>query len=409
MKVAIIGAGPAGCSAAWFLKQKGIYDIVVYDREAHPGGCARTNFIENIPYEFGPQILFSDREDLRAVFERFLTNTPPPSPDKRYRYLVSLTEKLDAVFDFPITPATILKLPNAEEILWELYNLNLEQPDRSSFESYAISRVGPSLYKAFMENYNRKAWQMEPREMDTDWVQFRPIKLSRKGARFDDQWQGHPGNYNPMWEGMLEGVRFERAECSVDQHFRYHADGSRIEADLVVTTMPLSDQLAFVDTFLAYVLVKCAQTRLPAAFVTFPNAYRFVRVFEYKQQFMVESDFTLISFDFPCKGYADIDGFMAESRAFCQTVLGCEIQHSFYIHKKRVYPSATRANSALFEACLDEIIHKPVVPLGRGGMHAYCSKDTVVRMGMECAEHVEELLDARSKKARILEMRKNLH
>ena len=409
MKVAIIGSGPAGCSAAYFLKQSGINDIVIYDRDPNPGGCARTQFIENIPYEFGPQILFSNRQDLRAIFERFLTNTPPPSLDQKYKYLVSLNDRIDEVFDFPITPTTINKLPNADQILWELYHVNLEKPDCDNFESYAVSRVGPTLYKAFMENYNRKAWQMEPKEMDTDWVQFRPIKLSRKGSRFDDQWQGHPGNYNPMWESMLSNIRYEVANCSIDENFTCKADGDEIEADLIISTMPMSDKLSFVDTFMAYVLVNGEETRLPAAFVTFPNAHRFVRVFEYKQQFMVESNYSLISFDFPCKESCDVDGFMAEAQSFCEKVLGGEVRDSFYIHKKRVYPSATRSNSALFESCLEEISSKPIVPLGRGGMHAYCSKDTVVRMGMECAQYMDELLDPKKKISRILEMRKDLH
>ncbi len=41
MKVVILGAGPAGCSAAYELRAKGITDITIVERDAL-GGCAET-------------------------------------------------------------------------------------------------------------------------------------------------------------------------------------------------------------------------------------------------------------------------------------------------------------------------------------------------------------------------------
>ena len=41
-RVAIIGAGPAGLSAAYYLQIKG-YQVILYDRENNPGGLLRTN------------------------------------------------------------------------------------------------------------------------------------------------------------------------------------------------------------------------------------------------------------------------------------------------------------------------------------------------------------------------------
>jgi len=48
MRVAIIGGGPAGCAAAYFLRKKGITDITFYERTT-VGGCAYTKFYDNIP------------------------------------------------------------------------------------------------------------------------------------------------------------------------------------------------------------------------------------------------------------------------------------------------------------------------------------------------------------------------
>ena len=51
------------------------------EKESFIGGCAHTKFCEGIPYEFGPQILFTDEERLQKIFEEFLTNRSPPTKD----------------------------------------------------------------------------------------------------------------------------------------------------------------------------------------------------------------------------------------------------------------------------------------------------------------------------------------
>jgi len=78
MKVVILGGGPAGCAAAHQLALKGVNDVTIVEREAL-GGCCRTQFYEGIPYEFGPQVMYTDEDRLRQVFESFLTQNTPPT------------------------------------------------------------------------------------------------------------------------------------------------------------------------------------------------------------------------------------------------------------------------------------------------------------------------------------------
>jgi NADPH-dependent glutamate synthase beta subunit-like oxidoreductase len=61
--VGIIGAGPAGLTAAWFLRLKG-HDVVLYDAQASPGGWLR----DGIPrYRLSPDALEADVEDIVAL------------------------------------------------------------------------------------------------------------------------------------------------------------------------------------------------------------------------------------------------------------------------------------------------------------------------------------------------------
>ncbi len=150
MKIVILGAGLAGCATAYYLVNKiGISpsEITIYEKDNHGiGGCARTRLYYNIPYEVGPQILYTDENDIRAVFEKYLINYLPPTEDKEYHPKVSIDGKIDDMHDFPITVANVLKFKNPNKVIFELYKINLEKPDFSNFENYIISRIGLTLY-----------------------------------------------------------------------------------------------------------------------------------------------------------------------------------------------------------------------------------------------------------------------
>jgi UDP-galactopyranose mutase len=407
-KVVVLGGGPAGCSAAYFLRRRGFSDITIIENDSL-GGCSRTRLYHRIPYEFGPQVMFTDKDYLREVFERWVVQHAPPSDDGEYHYLVSVDGTLDRLHDFPLTLRNIDLLPNKEQVVWELYHLELLNPDYSNFENYAISRVGRTMYETYIKNYNRKAWQMDPKDMDTDWVRFRPLSIKRTNTRFGSQWQGHPGDYNPMWEGMVEGVSVVAGNARIDDELNCIVDNDRIEADIIVSTLTLSDKLQFINTFILFLGLESPEFITPSCFTTFPNNYRFVRAFDFKQQFYVDTDCSLLSLEFPWVGECPVDEFIAEGLWFCRNILKREPVEHWYDNRTRVYPLATRGNTELFYSKLEELSGANIIPIGRQGMHAYCSKDTAIRMGMDTARYIEELTDSSRKTKRLYEMREDLH
>lgn len=408
MKIIILGGGPTGCAAAYFLYQKGNSDITIYEK-AEIGGCARTNFYDKIPYEFGPQVMFTDKERLRRIFERFLTCYPPPDKSGKYRYAVDIDGKMENFHNFPVTFRNICRFKNPAEIVWELCRANLQKTDYTNFETYCISRIGGFLYESYVKNYNKKAWQMDPREMDCDWVRFRPMKLRFKTARFGGQWQGHPGNYNPMWEAMTTNIAIKKVSIDTVGDFEYFVDGTRVTADLIITTIPLSRKLEFVNTCIVYVALKSDAVVMPCAFTTFPNNYDFTRIFEYKQQFFVPSEYTVISFEFPRKDECREGYYIEQALWFCRNILKKESKEWWVDNREKVYPLSTRRNMDYFKQLLNDSAAKNIIPLGRAGMHAYVSKDTCIRMGMELSDQLDELMVPGEKVQRLTEMRKNLY
>ncbi len=66
-KVAVVGAGPAGLTAAWFLRLKG-HDVVLFDAHASPGGW----LLDGIPrYRLAPEALAADVADIAGIGVEF--------------------------------------------------------------------------------------------------------------------------------------------------------------------------------------------------------------------------------------------------------------------------------------------------------------------------------------------------
>lgn len=410
MKVAILGGGPAGCAAAYALRQQGITDVTLIEKDKL-GGCSYTQKYDGIPYEFGPQIMYTDEARLQSIFERWLAQTPPPTADREYHPAVSIDGTLDDPHDFPITIKNVLKLPNPEKVIYELYQLNLDKPDFSNFEAYILSRMGRTLYETYVEKYNIKQWKIHPRDMDAEWARFRTLTLREKPDMFRGRWQGHPGDYNPMWRGMTEGVRVTSGLADVSEDFqRVTVDGDPVDADLVVSTLPLSKQLGFINTYIVYVVVEAEGTVMPSYATSFPNDYSFVRVMEFKQQYHVESRYSVLDFEFPWVGEPDEATFHAEVEWFCKNVLKKDIVEKWVWNKERIYPVSTRDNIERAKQQLELAARSRVVPLGRLGVHAYCSKDTCIRMALTMAENLDALAsgDPARKRAVLDKMREKL-
>ena len=399
MKVVILGGGIAGCSAAYLLKNKGITDITIVEK-SKLGGCCRTKFCEGIPYEFGPQVLYTSIVNIQDIFERFIVNTPPGTSDGKYHPIVSTNASLDpnSLYSFPVCISDVVRYPNPNRIIEELYKVNLNDPDYSNFENYVISKVGPTLYNLFYKNYNIKMWKMQPNEMDTEWSRFRDaFTLKYKSCMFGDRWQGHPGNHNPLFDGFTNDIKVVNGRCKILNNNQVTVDGSLIDADLVISTLPLSNKLGFISVMIVYVLIRSEEFVMPSYTTTFPNAYNFTRIMEYKQQFYVDSEYSLLSFEFPFKYKVEYKENVEEAIYFVSKVLRKNILDKWAYAKTHLYPISTINNLKLVDKRLSELSNTNIFPLGRMGSYAYVSKDTCIRMSMILSENLEIALSDDSK------------
>jgi len=396
MKIAIIGGGPAGCGTSFYLKDYNC-DVTIFEQHLLGGAC-RTEFYESIPFEFGPQILYTELDDIKQDFEIFVSAVRPPSEDGEYHPKVSIDGLLNDCHDFPLTLQNVLRHPETNKIINELYHVNLSNPDYSSLEGYLVSRVGRTLYETYMMNYNIKQWKIHPRDLDAQWATTRTLTLRERPDMFQGKWQGHPGDYNPLWEGLSANATIVKrsvdAVSSQDGFIHdYMVDGSSIlsEYDAVISTLSPHKRLPSINFCIIYVSLRCETFLMPSYATSFPNNYSFVRIMEYKQQYYVDSEYTLLDFEFPWTeesgGYM-IDSWINEVREFCSKIFLQQPLELFVRDSYRTYPLITSESLKLLDNTFERLSHTNIIPVGRAGIHSYISKDTCLYMGKTIASHI---------------------
>jgi oxygen-dependent protoporphyrinogen oxidase len=127
-KIAVLGAGITGLTAAWELK-KNLQDVTVFEKESRGGGWINTAFHEGSLFEWGPRsIRLQDAHaTLQLIGEMGLTNeiiTASPKANTRY---ILRQGKLQPVRVFPlvfqlIRDLFVSKCPDEDESIYDFFS-----------------------------------------------------------------------------------------------------------------------------------------------------------------------------------------------------------------------------------------------------------------------------------------------
>jgi protoporphyrinogen oxidase len=211
--VIIIGAGPAGLTAAFELLSgnSGIHPIVL-EATDRIGGIACTIEHHGNRIDIGGHRFFSKSDVVMdwwaqrmplqgapSIDDRLLGKSKPwaahgPDPQQTDRVMlirerVSRIFYLRKFFDYPIS----LRLATVTGLgLWRTLVAGLgyvwaqlhQRKDESSLEDFLINRFGGPLYRMFFEDYTEKVWGAHPREISASWGAQRIKGLSLSKALF---------------------------------------------------------------------------------------------------------------------------------------------------------------------------------------------------------------------------------
>lgn len=206
MKAVIIGAGPAGLTAAYeLLTRSRDYEVTVLEESSHMGGISKTIYHNGRLMDLGPHRFFSKVKAVNDWWENMMPaqgalphddkvlgrtsalSPGGPDPDESDRVML-VRNRLTRIFfrhkffDYPIS----LKLDTIRnmglfttiEAGMSYMKSALHKRPEQSLEDFYINRFGRKLYSMFFEYYTQNLWGRHPRDISPDWGAQRVKGLS---------------------------------------------------------------------------------------------------------------------------------------------------------------------------------------------------------------------------------------
>jgi protoporphyrinogen oxidase len=165
--VVVIGAGPAGLTAAYQLTKAGVASTVL-EADDIVGGISRTVEKDGWRFDIGGHRFFTKVQPVEDLWHEIL-----PDEDFLQRPRSSRIYYQGKFYDYPIKPMNALRnLGFVEAVRCVLSYLwvRIRPPkDQSTLEGYIAANYGWRLYSHFFKTYNEKVWAVPASEISADW------------------------------------------------------------------------------------------------------------------------------------------------------------------------------------------------------------------------------------------------
>ncbi|MDQ3987840.1 MAG: NAD(P)/FAD-dependent oxidoreductase [Actinomycetota bacterium] len=262
-EVVIIGAGPAGLTAAYELSRNQV-PATVLEADDIVGGISRTVERDGWRFDIGGHRFFTKVPRVEALWHEIL-----PDGDFLLRPRQSRILYRGKFYDYPLRPLGALRNLGAAEaarcVLSYLWARLRPPADQSHLEGWVAARFGYRLYRHFFKTYNEKVWGVPATEIQSDWAAQRIKDLSLANAVLGGLRPGrnrkqitslieefHYPRYGPgmMWERCCELVEAAGSKVHLGQPVTRirHEDGRVVAveatADRAVTGYPCTQLIS---------------------------------------------------------------------------------------------------------------------------------------------------------------------
>ena len=178
----IIGAGPAGLTAAYELANSN-KRIIVLEKKSQVGGLAETKVFEKYRYDIGPHRFFTKNKEVYNLFLEML-DKDAVEVNRKTRILFK-----NSYFDYPLTPVNALfglgifeSIAIGFSYIFARVKSYLKISKINNFEDWVVDKFGKKLFNNFFKNYTEKVWGIDCKDIGSDWAAQRIKGLSLSTA-----------------------------------------------------------------------------------------------------------------------------------------------------------------------------------------------------------------------------------
>ena len=288
----IIGAGPAGLTAAYYLAKDTNIKPIVLEKETFVGGISRTMNFGGNRMDVGGHRFFSKNAEVVKLWNELLPAQGAPALDDKILQRESVLtdgganpEEVDEVFlnrrrvsrifyhrkffSYPVSLGlqTIKNLGLGEmfSIGMSFLKAKLSQREEKTLEDFMVNRFGQKLYETFFRDYTTKVWGRTPQEIGADWGAQRIKGLSLGKTVLDFVKKTFGSKEGAGETSLIE--RFFYPKFGPGQLWEKLADEVKKLGGEVLTSANVKN-LHVVNN-----VVKSARVESPAGMLTFPADY----------------------------------------------------------------------------------------------------------------------------------------
>jgi protoporphyrinogen oxidase len=272
----IVGAGPAGLTAALELGKRG-REAVVFEADDVVGGISRSVVFEGCRMDIGGHRFFTKVGEVEALWHEICGD------ELLVRERMSRIFYRDRFFDYPLKPFNALRglgvTEAARVVLSYLHAQVAPVQDEGTFDAWVSNRFGRRLFEIFFKTYTEKVWGMPCEEISAAWAAQR-IKNLNLVTALKNAFVGNGTRDGEVVASLIEeflyprlgpGMMWERcrdlaAEHGIATHMRsrvtrVHHDGGlvravdvdgggetrRVDCDSIVSSMPIGSLVRAMD------------------------------------------------------------------------------------------------------------------------------------------------------------------
>ena len=256
--IAILGAGPTGLGAANRLRELGISNFTIYEKESHAGGLA-SSFIDSggFTWDIGGHVQFSHYRYFDDLMDAALGDEWIHHERESWIWI------RDGFVPYPFQN-NIRHLPKPEmaECLKGLIRAATEPNGHkpAHFEEWIHRSFGEGIARLFLLPYNFKVWAYPPRDLAFSWVGERVAKVDLERVvmnvveeRDDAGWGPNNtfryplrGGTGEIWRRIAarfrpEQLQFGKAAARLDSRRKelFFEDGTSAGYDILISTIPV--------------------------------------------------------------------------------------------------------------------------------------------------------------------------